>query len=123
ACLSPTPGRWRNGSDDRAAPWRIELSGGLRVPRGPQVFRRFRMQKAGALLAYLAYYSHRSHPRDALIELLWPESDLEAGRNRLSVALSSLRRQLEPPGVPAGAVIMADHGPVHLNPVAVTTDH
>jgi DNA-binding SARP family transcriptional activator len=105
------------------APWRIELFGGLRASRGTQEeVRRFRRQKVGALLAYLAYFSHRAHPRDLLIELLWPECDLEAGRNRLSVSLSSLRRQLEPPGVPTGAVIVADHSGVRLNPAAVTTD-
>jgi predicted ATPase/DNA-binding SARP family transcriptional activator len=104
------------------ARWRIELFGGLRATRGAQEVRRFRMQKVGALLAFLAYHRHRAHPRDVLIELLWPESDPDAGRNRLSVALSSLRRQLEPPGVPAGAVVIADHATVRLNPATATTD-
>jgi DNA-binding SARP family transcriptional activator len=104
------------------APWRIEMLGWLRTVQGEQHVTRFRRQKTGALLAYLAYRRQRSHPREALIELLWPECDPSAGRNRLSVALSSLRRQLEPPGVPAGAVIIADHSTVRLNPDAVTTD-
>ena len=65
--------------------------------------------------------AHRLH-RDEVIELLWPEVDLDAGRNRLSIALSSLRHQLEPPGVPAGAVIQADRASVRLNPAVVTTD-
>jgi class 3 adenylate cyclase len=38
------------------------------------------------------------------------------------VALSSLRHQLEPPGVPQGAVLIADRNSVKLNPAAVTTD-
>jgi DNA-binding SARP family transcriptional activator len=104
------------------APWRIEMFGGLRAARGTEEVRRFRSQKVGALLAYLAYYAHRAHPRDTLIEILWPECDPDAGRNRLSVSLSSLRRQLEPPGVPTGGVIVADHAGVRLNPQAVTTD-
>src|SRR3712207_7098227 len=40
-------------------------------------------RKTGALLAFLAYYGGREHPRESLIELLWPESDLDAGRKRL----------------------------------------
>jgi predicted ATPase/DNA-binding SARP family transcriptional activator/class 3 adenylate cyclase len=110
------------------SPWRIELLGGLRATRGGEEVRRFRRQKVGVLLAYLAATccadgrSQRVHPRDALIDLLWPDCDPEAGRNRLSVALSSLRRQLEPPGVPPGSVILADHATVRLNPVAVVCD-
>jgi hypothetical protein len=42
--------------------WRIELFGGLRARRGDQVVTRFRTQKTGALLAYLAYYCQRTHP-------------------------------------------------------------
>jgi DNA-binding SARP family transcriptional activator len=59
-------------------------------------------------LAFLAYYNRRPHPREALLELLWPECDPAAGRHRLQ-ALTLLRRQSEPPGIPAGAVILAGH--------------
>jgi len=78
--------------------WRIELLGGLRAVHADRVLSRFQTQKIGLLLAYLAYYPHRSHPREALIELLWPECEPQAGRNNLSVSLSWLRRQLEPRG-------------------------
>src|SRR5207247_6944543 len=103
-------------------PWVIELLGWLRATQGAHLVHRFRRQKTAALLAYLAFYRERSHPRDTLLELLWPEADPDVARNRLSVALSSLRRQLEPPGVPPGAVIVADHATVQLNPQAATTD-
>ena len=102
--------------------WRIELFGGLRVTSGEHVITRFRRQKTGALLAYLAFYRDRMHPREVLFELLWPECDPNAGRHNLSNSLSSLRHQLKPPGVPAGAVIIADRASVRLNPAAVTTD-
>lgn len=101
---------------------RIELLGGLRAQQGERSIARFRSQKVGALLAYLAYHRDRSHSRETLIEVLWPEYDLDAGRNNLSVTLSSLRHYLEPPGVPAGAVIVADRSSVGLNPVTVSTD-
>jgi DNA-binding SARP family transcriptional activator len=104
------------------APWRIQLLGGLHAERGERVVTRFRMQKAAALLAYLAYHRGRSHPREVLIELLWPECEVDVARHRLSVALSLLRQQLEPSGVAGGLVLVADHFSVGLHPDAVTTD-
>src|SRR6266852_8489464 len=101
---------------------RIELLGGLRIAQGDRVITRFRTQKTAALLAYLAFYRERAHPREHLIDLLWPEADLTSGRNSLSIALSSLRHQLEPPGVPHGAILRADRSSVQLNPEAVSTD-
>src|SRR5690242_10166934 len=103
-------------------PWRITLLGGLRASRREQVITRFKTQKVAALFAYLAYYRRQAHPREVLIELLWPESDVSTSRNSLSVALSSLRSQFEPPGVPQGTVLRADRFSVGLNPATVTTD-
>jgi len=103
-------------------PWRIQLFGTLRARQGGRTITRFRTQKTGALLAYLAYHRQRSHPREVLIELFWPDSETESGRHSLSLALSSLRHQLEPPGVPDGSVIVADRFSVELNPDAFTTD-
>src|SRR5207249_16743 len=73
--------------------------------------------KTGTLLAYLAYYRNRTHQREALVELLWPECEPAVGRNNLSVSLTWLRRQMEPP-----TLILADRTSVWLNPDAVTTD-
>jgi DNA-binding SARP family transcriptional activator len=105
-----------------SAHWRIELLVGLRAQQDDRLITRFSTQKTGALLAYLAFYRDRVHSREVLFELFWPECIPEAGRRSLRVALSSLRHQLEPPGVPQGAVIIADRNSVRLNPVAVTTD-
>lgn len=103
-------------------PWKIQLFGTLRAEQAQRDISRFRTQRTGILLAYLAYYRDRSHPREVLIELLWPGGDPAAGRRNLSVELSSLRRQFEPPGVPAGSVIRADRYTIQLNPEAVRTD-
>jgi DNA-binding SARP family transcriptional activator len=87
---------------------RIELFGGLRVRQQADVagaartITRFRTQKTASLLAYLAFHLSQTQPREVLIELLWPRGTAEAGRQSLSMALSSLRHQLEPPGVPRG---------------------
>jgi predicted ATPase/DNA-binding SARP family transcriptional activator len=102
--------------------WRIELLGRLRAVHAERVVTRFRSHKTGALLAYLAFHAGVSHPRDLLTELLWPEEPLDSARMRLRTALSSLRRQLEPPGVPAGAVLVTHRLSAGLNPAAVTTD-
>jgi len=98
------------------------MLGGLRVRSGDRTITRFRTQKTGALLAYLAYYLSRAHSREVLVELLWPWSAPAAGRKSLTVSLSSLRHQLEPPGAPEGAVIRAERFTVQLNPAAVSTD-
>jgi DNA-binding SARP family transcriptional activator len=104
------------------SPWRIELFGGLRVTRGERAITRFRRQKAWSLLAYLSYYPHQSHPRDELIELLWPEIDPETGRSNLRVTLYSIRQQLDARDDPTGSILINDQGAVSLDPAAFTTD-
>ncbi len=120
-----------SGDDEQrrrqAGGWTIHLFSGLAAVWGGEGddarrITRFSTQKTGALLAYLAYHRARAHPREVLIETFWPGDNLQAGRHSLSMALSSLRHQLEPPGVPAGAVIVADRQNVGLNAQAVTTD-
>ena len=101
--------------------WRIELLDGLRAMTGERVITRFRTRKAAALLAYLAYHPG-PHAREVLGEMLWPGHEPAPGRNNLNVALSSLRRLLEPGDAPAGSVVVADRIYVGLNAVAVTTD-
>lgn len=101
---------------------RIRMLGGLRARVRDREIARFRTQKTGALLAYLAYHREQLHPREVLAEMLWPWSAPTAGRKSLSMALSSLRSQLEPPGIDAGSVILADRQSVGLSPATVTTD-
>jgi predicted ATPase/DNA-binding SARP family transcriptional activator len=108
--------------------WRIELLGGLRAVQGDRIVTHFRTQKTGLLLAYLAFHatpgshSSRSFPREQLMELLWPEVERRDGLNHLKATLHWLRQELEPPGVPFGAVLRADRTCVGLDPAAVTTD-
>src|SRR5688572_1184284 len=88
-------------------PLQVQLLGGLALRCGDVRVTRFRTQKTAALLGYLAFYRRQVHSREHLIELLWPEGHLDAGRNSLSTALSSLRRQLEEAGLPAGDLLLA----------------
>lgn len=111
-----------SGRESLNDPWMISLFGGLSARRREQVITRFKTQKVAALFGYLAYYLRQAHSREILIELLWPGSDIGTLRNSLSVCLSSLRNQFEPPGIPQGTVLRADRFSVGLNPATVTTD-
>ena len=85
--------------------------------------RRFRSQRVGALLAYLALNLDRPCPRETLCDALWPEEDLEVASNRLRVTLASLRRQLEPGSVSFGTVLdVGTPGIVLLRAAAVWCD-
>jgi DNA-binding SARP family transcriptional activator len=101
---------------------RIELFGGLRLVQQDRALTRFRTQKAAALLAYLALNLQQTHAREQLLELFWPEMPPDTARGNLRTTLNSLRNQLEPPGVAAGSVLIADRQAVRLNPSAVSTD-
>ncbi|MDF2441231.1 MAG: hypothetical protein JWN98_2215, partial [Abditibacteriota bacterium] len=64
----------------------------------------------------------RDVAREVLIDELWPEATQGTGRNNLRIALSSLRRQLEPPDIAPGSVVRADRNTVGFNLGAVITD-
>ncbi len=103
-------------------PWRVEMFGGLRVVQSDRTITRFQTQKTGALLAYLALHRNATHSREVLAELLWPAADPVAVRNRLNQAASSLRRQIEPPGITHGSVLISDQRSIRLNPDSIETD-
>ncbi len=103
-------------------PWRIDVLGDLRARQGEITITRFRTHKTGALLAFLAFPPGRTHARDDLARQFWAEDEPEAGRTSLRQALSSLRRQLEPPGAPPESVLRADRLTVSLNPNAISVD-
>lgn len=88
---------------------------GQRVPR-------FQTMRTAALLGYLALNSDRSHSRESLAELLWPEGDPIAIRNRLNQAVSSLRRQIEPPGVVPESILRSDRLAIRLMPETFDLD-
>jgi predicted ATPase/DNA-binding SARP family transcriptional activator/Flp pilus assembly protein TadD len=103
-------------------PWRIEMLGGLAVVQSDRRITRFQTQKTGALLAYIALHPGKSHSRETLAEMLWPDGDPVAIRNRLNQAISSLRRQLHPPELGPGNVLVTDHHSIGINAASVVTD-
>ena len=71
--------------------------------------------KAIALLAYLAVEGG-SHPRDRLVDLLWPDSDVDRARSTLRRTLSALRSGL------GGRWVTADRAVVTLDRTGVSVD-
>jgi predicted ATPase len=102
--------------------WQFQLLGNLRAQRGEQVITRFATTRSAALLARMALFPQRAHPREELVDLLWPDSEIDSGRLNLRVALASLRRQLEPPDVPQGSVLIADRSLLRLQHLACRCD-
>lgn len=109
-------------ADNSDAVWRIEMLGGLRARRADQVLDHFQTQKTACLLAYLAFYPEQTHNREKLADMLWPDAEIDAARNRLSQAVGWLRGRLEPEGAARNSVLIADRLHVGLNPAAVVTD-
>jgi tetratricopeptide (TPR) repeat protein len=58
--------------------WRIELFGRLRALNADRRIDRFRTEKTGVLLAYLAYFGDRAHTRELLADMLWPAARIGA---------------------------------------------
>lgn len=103
--------------------WRIELFGHVSARLGDHVVDRFATRKIAELLGALALRPGQSFTRDQLGQMLWPESDdVEAVRVRLRQAIMSLRRQLEPPGIESGSVVVAHRDLVWLNPERTESD-
>ena len=101
--------------------WRIAFLGKISATREGTTLSRFESSRAVALLARLALFPRRTHPREELCELLWPEVEPEIARTRLRHTLRTLRGPLEA-GLSPGSVLVADRTSVRVNPDAVTTD-
>ena len=112
--------------------WQVQMFGRLRVrcamPHMPLVVERFQTQKTALLWALLVSQqalSGKAPPlyRDDLAARLWPDARPETGRDRLSQALSWLRRNFEAnAGLSSGTVIQADRRIVGLAKGVVTSD-
>src|SRR5262245_9827750 len=102
--------------------WRIALLGGIRAERRHVNIDRFRTRKTAVLLAYLSVHAGRLHSREMLATLLWPDAEPALGLKSLGVALSSLRKLLEPPDTSDGAVVIGDRLSAGFRADSVHTD-
>lgn len=103
--------------------WRIKLLGDIRVSYGHREITRFESRKVVALIACLALAPDRIRVREELAALLWPDAERRLGLERLRHVLSSLLRQLTPPGeshtVP---LFIANRHGIRLNTAEVSSD-
>jgi DNA-binding SARP family transcriptional activator/TolB-like protein len=97
--------------------YRLRLFGGvfLEGPSGP-VSGKAVQRRQLALLAMLSAGNDGGWSRDKLVGCLWPESDQEGARHRLSGSLYELRKAL------GDDVVLAAGESLRLNPGAVSTD-
>jgi ATP/maltotriose-dependent transcriptional regulator MalT/DNA-binding SARP family transcriptional activator len=101
----------------------VQTFGGFRVVRAgePVALTEWKSKKARDLLKILITRRGRPIPRDALMEALWPGGDPTAVANRLSVALSTIRRILTPdrPHERSAVVVVGDAITLNLSRVLV----
>jgi predicted ATPase len=115
---SGVPGRGNHAP----ARWTLRLFGAFELTDGKQRLTRLASRPMVALLARLALAPERNHPREELVELLWPGVHAQVSRNRLRQALSVLRSVLEPPSPVPSPVLLADRHDVRLLRGAIDCD-
>lgn len=98
----------------------LRLLGTMELHVRGQVLRQFGGRTAALLLARLALAPRKAHPRETLVDLIWPDAELDAGRNRLRNALSVLRSALAAAG--CEEMLLADRESVRLAPGALACD-
>ncbi|MFT3819422.1 MAG: tetratricopeptide repeat protein [Rubrivivax sp.] len=121
ASARPDPQDLLPGAAPSDAVWTLRLLGAVEARRGHERIARWPSRAAAALLARLALAPQRSHPREELVELLWPGVALDVGRNRLRQVLSTLRSLLEGEGRDA-LLIDADRHSIRLRPGRLDCD-
>ena len=87
--------REHHAPTERRAP-SIAVLGGLEVRSADGELAGWSSRKARQLLMILVARRGQSIHREQLVELLWPDDDPDRTRNRLDVAVSTVRRALDP---------------------------
>jgi len=79
----------------------IKLFGGLHVvlPNGQSQPIKWRTSKAKELFAYMLEHKNEMIFRDTLLELFWPESDIDKASKQLYTAIYTIRKTLKNYGV------------------------
>lgn len=98
----------------------LRLLGTTELQVRGRVLRQLGGRGGALLLARLALAPRQAHPREALIDQIWPDADLAAGRNRLRNALSVLRSALSEAG--CEQILQVDRDSVRLVPGTLVCD-
>jgi tetratricopeptide (TPR) repeat protein len=96
----------------------LRLLGDVAIARAGEPPRRLRPTKYVYLLAFLAINPEKPYSRERLVDIFWPDMDVEQGRSCLRTALSTLRHRLDCP------TLFASDSPelVKLSPSVLETD-
>lgn len=84
----------RQGRYNFSVTVRVLLFGGVRIESANGQTERLPTQKAAQLLGFLCIPPRRTHSREVLATLLWPDATPEAARHNLRQALSWLKKAL-----------------------------
>lgn len=100
---------------------RVEMLGGFQVAGVGGSFSRFRTRQTASLFAYLVFHRGKRLSREVLAEMFWHDAPHpDKARASLSVAVSSLRSQLETELV--GQVLLVDPRTLGVRAEAVSSD-
>jgi predicted ATPase len=102
--------------------WRLRVLGDCALVDAQGVAQPLAGRLAWLLLARLALAPQQTHPREVLVELLWPGVAAAVARNRLRQLLATLRGVLEPAGQPSAPVLLADRQSLRLVAAALACD-
>jgi DNA-binding SARP family transcriptional activator len=111
---SPEPLLPVTGSESKSVTITVYFLGAFRIGVDDLLLENVPGGLVGSLLKYLLYHRSRRIPREELIDVFWPDTDPELARNRLNVALSSVRQVFR--DVLDLDVILYQQGMYTLNP-------
>lgn len=101
----------------------LTLFGSFRLTAAGLTVEPFSTLKARTLLAFLALNRAQPVRREALGDLLWPESDAERSRGNLKTALWSIRRNLAAAGCdPDAALAVTKHDVRWIAPIEIDVE-
>jgi DNA-binding SARP family transcriptional activator len=100
----------------------INLFGRVSARAGKSEVDEFTTTHSRNLLAFLAMHSDVDHPRNRLVNALWPMQQDGSARNRLSVTLYHLRRKLDEVDPVFSASISSKRSTVRLDSRQITID-
>jgi DNA-binding SARP family transcriptional activator len=101
---------------------KLSLLGPFIASYNNQPLQNLRTNKVQALLIYLAVGKDRAHPRESLMELLWPGMPLESAQVNLRQTIYRLRKAIpEVSSISSDErvpLVLSDRQSVQLNPEA-----